>query len=223
MLTLSAPTIIRKDTTYVTSVNFIHLDEAKQAAATDDLIAAARAMTKQPGFVAVNILKSTDGSRICTYIQWQSEALLDAAMHASQFRDIGQHHAEDSSGQPQLYDLVYCDDRSPDGFSVISEAYQGTVFINEITTIPGPKQDRLLELVIANNEIQSLHTSGYRSANFHKGRDGTRAVNYSLWDSEEHLIEAISAMADMDQNLEETMELASPDFRFYTLAFAAHA
>jgi heme-degrading monooxygenase HmoA len=223
MLTLQAPTIIRKSAAYVTSVNFIHISETKQMAAVQDLTIAARAMTKEPGFIAVNILQSTDGSRICTYIQWQSETLLQSAMHNSQLEAVSEHHAEDDSGQPRLYDLVYCDDRSTDGFSVISQEYQGTVFINEITTIPGPKQDRLLELVIANNEIQSLHTSGYRSANFHKSRDGTRAVNYSLWDTEAHLIEAISAMADMDQNLEETMELASPDFRFYSLAFAAHA
>jgi heme-degrading monooxygenase HmoA len=106
---------------------------------------------------------------------------------------------------------------------VISHDYHGVMFINEITTIPGPKQFRLLEMVVANNEKDALVTPGYRSANFHRSLDGERAVNYSLWDSEEHLIEAITAMAGEDVNLEETIRIASPDFRFYTLAFAAHA
>lgn len=77
--------------------------------------------------------------------------------------------------------------------------------------------------MIANNELQSLQTPGYRSANFHQSDDGLHAVNYSLWDSEEQCIAAISAMADMDENLDETVEIASPDFRFYKVVFAAHA
>lgn len=105
--------------------------------------------------------------------------------------------------------------------TTITPAYTGTIFINEITTLP-EKQDRLLELVIANNEQQSLHTPGYRSANFHKSDDGERAVNYSLWDTEADCIAAISTMTDMDENLEETVQIANPDFRFYTLVFAAH-
>ena len=127
-----------------------------------------------------------------------------------------------NEAKARSYEVFYTDDRSEDGFSVISNDYHGIMFINEITTIPGPKQHRLLELVVANNERDALVTPGYRSANFHRSLDGERAVNYSLWDSEEHLIEALTAMVGADVNLEETIQIASPDFRFYTLAFAAH-
>ncbi|WP_020603896.1 hypothetical protein [Spirosoma spitsbergense] len=48
-------------------------------------------------------------------------------------------------------------------------------------------------------------------------------MNYSLWDSEDHLIEAISAMADEDVNLDETVAIATPDFRFYTQVYTAQA
>ena len=118
--------------------------------------------------------------------------------------------------RPRLYTVVYTDDRSPDGVSTISADYTGATFINEITTAPST-QDRLLELVIANNAAQSIDTPGYRSANFHRSADGQRAVNYSLWDTPQHCIDAISRMADMDENLEETVQIAEPDFRFYTL------
>ena len=191
-------THIRQTTAYITEINFIHLEESDQDAAARALTISARVMTQHPGFIALNILRSTDGSRICTYTQWQSVELLEAARLAAEIQDRTsfRKYAQDGSGTPRIYDLVYCNDRSSEGVSIISSEYTGTIFINEITTIPGAKQDRLLELVVANNEVQSLNTPGYRSANFHKSRDGLRTVNFSLWDSEEHLIQAITAMAD---------------------------
>jgi heme-degrading monooxygenase HmoA len=226
MLAATAPTIptrIVKDGSYTTEINFFHTLEEEQAGALQEISRAAQKMVEQPGFIAVHVLSSNEGSRICTYIQWQNAASLAAAHEAIQpFTDrLLASGRLQNQPKPRIYQVVYADDRSAEGVSVITPAYTGAIFINEITTRPAT-QARLLELVIANNEIQSLHTPGYRSANFHKSDDGERAVNYSLWDTEEHCIEAISNMADMDENLEETVEIASPDFRFYTLLFAAH-
>lgn len=218
------PTRILRDAPYQTEITLFHVDPSNQDEAVAHIVTAAQALAAQPGMLAVNVLRSRDGSRICRYLQWDDSARLDTA-HAA----IAANNLEASlrpllhnDGQPRLYRVVYADDRSSEGVSIISADYTGTIFINEITTAP-LTQSRLLELVIANNEIQSLHTAGYRSANFHKSVDGLRAVNYSLWDTEEQCIAAISAMADMDENLDETVEIASPDFRFYTLVFAAHA
>jgi len=223
-LTHSIPTRIFNDAPYTTDITFFHSDEAEH----DDIIrrvtAAAHVLIEHPGFIAVNVLRSTEGSRVCLYLQWHDAVSLHTA-HAA----VGLHlDALQASGTLQndararTYTVVYADDRSADGVSVIAPAYTGAIFINEITTMPA-KQDRLLDLVIANNERQSLTTPGYRSANFHKSDDGERAVNYSLWDTEAHCIDAISRMADMDENLDETVQIANPDFRFYTLVFAAHA
>ncbi len=226
MQTLFAkPTRILKDATYKTEIAFFHVAEIDQATVAQTLTRASQIMSTMPGFVALNVLSSTDGTRVCAYNQWQNEMLLVEARAQLEQGDVIINPAliQNESGQPKLYDVHYTDDRSADGFSVISQDYSGVMFINEITTIPGPKQFRLLELVVANNEKDSLVTPGYRSANFHRSIDGTRAVNYSLWDTEAHLIEAISAMAGEDVNLEETINIAAPDFRFYTLAYAAHA
>jgi heme-degrading monooxygenase HmoA len=219
------PTTILKNAPLKTEISFFHVNEHNQETVTDALTRAAQVLASQPGFVAVNVLRSTDGTRVCTYNQWHNESQLEQARAELERRGLGvpARLLEHDSGQPRLFEVVYADDRSVEGVSVISSDYQGVVFINEITTIPGPKQHRLLELVIANNEKDSLVTPGYRSANFHRSFDGFRAVNYSLWDTEEHLIEAISAMAAADVNLEETISIAAPDFRFYTLAYAAHA
>jgi heme-degrading monooxygenase HmoA len=212
----STPTLILKHQPYTTQINFMHCLETDQQRIVQELNARAQTLTQAPGFIAVNILQSTEGSRICTYTQWQTN-------HSQPALELGDSSGLQNEAKAREYEVFYTDDRSSDGISVISNEYQGVIFINEITTIPGPKQLRLLELVVANNEKDSLVTPGYRSANFHRSLDGERAVNYSLWDSEEHLIEAISAMAAQDVNLEETIQIASPDFRFYTLAFAAHA
>jgi heme-degrading monooxygenase HmoA len=223
-MTKTKETLIEKGKDYVTEINFFHTEENNQQKVADVLVKASEILCKQVGFIAVNILKSTDKTRLCTYIQWNDVEQLNLAKESIQhlWQADFKQMLEDESGQPRLYEVHYADDRSEQGVSVISKDYKGTIFINEITTIPGPKQYRLLELVVANNVKDSLVTPGYRSANFHRSLDGSRAVNFSLWDTEEHLIEAISAMAGEDINLEETVEIASPDFRFYNLIFSNH-
>jgi len=220
----STPTRIIKDAPYLTDIAFFHGDEAAHDAIMRSVTAAAHVLIEHPGFIAVNVLRSTDGSRVCLYLQWQDGVSLRTAHAAiAPHLDALQNSGTlQNSAQLRTYTVVYTDDRSADGVSVIAPAYTGAIFINEITTMPAT-QDRLLDLVIANNERQSFATPGYRSANFHKSDDGARAMNYSLWDTEAHCIDAISRMADMDENLEETVQIANPDFRFYMLVFAAHA
>jgi heme-degrading monooxygenase HmoA len=219
----SNETKILKGTSLATEINFYHVAEENQQQVAIELKNSIAKLSNYKGFVSVNILTSTDESRICTYIQWDNEQNFNAAMS-----DLGNVTSTatfsmlENNGKGRLYEVHYADDRSEQGFSIISPDYKGTMFINEITTIPGPKQFRLLEMVVHNNEKSSFKTPGYRSANFHRSLDGERAVNYSLWDSEEHLIQAITDMADQDENLEETVQIASPDFRFYTLFYFNH-
>jgi len=222
--TTPAVTTIVRDAPYVTGISFLHVEEDRQDELARGVVSAAQALTARSGMIAVNVLRSRDGSRVATYAQWRDRATWQAAHASLAEQGIGDGYRGLvlNEAVPRLYTVVYTDDRSPDGVSVISSDYRGMIFLNEITTSPAT-QDRLLELVIANNEIQSQHTPGYRSANFHKSTDGRRAVNYSLWDSEEQCIEAISKMADMDENLDETIEIASPDFRFYDVIHSAHA
>jgi heme-degrading monooxygenase HmoA len=214
------PTEIRTDAPWVTEITFLHCIDERQDVVVDAAITYARRLTDQPGSVATTVLRSTDRSRVCLYTQWENA---DAAAGAARaMGDPGWTDlVETDSGGARLYDVIYADDRSPGGVSTIPPKEPGVVFVNEIRTEPAD-QNRLLELVIANNEASSLHTPGYRSANFHRSHDGHRAVNYSLWDTEEHLIEAITEMAATDVNLEETVAIANPDFRFYTLAHAEH-
>ena len=224
-LTATVPTtVIRLSDLPLTTINFLHVEDADQARLVDLTVAAAEQMASTDGNVSLNVLRSLDGSRVVTYGQWLQAQSLHAAERTERVAGLIEQARALTINQarPRWYTVVYTDDRSPDGVSVISPSYAGAIFINEITTQPST-QRRLLELVIANNEIQSQNTPGYRSANFHRSTDGERAVNYSLWDTPEHCIQAISAMADMDENLAETVEIANPDFRFYELVHATHA
>jgi heme-degrading monooxygenase HmoA len=220
---LSAPTIIEKSSKLTTEITFLHSSDVNIARVSAAALQVGREYSTHPGCVVANVLVSSDATRVCIYSQWD-----DHAAHAASFPTISSNLAEleregllENPIAPRTFSVVYADDRSDFGKSIISSSYRGAIFLNEITTQPAT-QSRLLELVIANNQIQSIDTPGYRSANFHKSDDGHRAVNYSLWDSEEHCIDAISRMADMDENLDETVEIASPDFRFYSVVFAAH-
>lgn len=216
-------TTIRVGAELATTIGFCHVDESDQNNVAQLLIEWAELATKAPGNISTNVLRSLEGTRLATYFQWESDRAAQefttSPVATSLIEEVRQHTSNDP--QPRHYSVVYADDRSDDRVSVIGPSYSGAIFINEISTQPAT-QRRLLELVIANNEIQSLHTPGYRSANFHRSSDGERAVNYSLWGTADECIEAISAMADMDENLEETVQIASPDFRFYELIHATH-
>jgi heme-degrading monooxygenase HmoA len=214
-------TRIEAGAAYETSVTFLHTLASHHDAVVSAAVHTAEALTTAPGYRAVNVLSSIDASRVVVYAQWEDSAHVSSAHERISQIAVGTG-ALTADTRPRSYEVVYADDRSAEGVSVISPEYSGAIFINEITTRP-ETQRRLLELVIANNEIQSQSTPGYRSANFHRSIDGERAVNYSLWESVDGAITAISAMADMDENLEETLQLAEPDFRFYTLVFAASA
>ena len=215
---------IRLQTAYVTEINFLHVDPDRQQPVVEGVWQASQLLAQQLGFVSVSVFRSTDGSRVATYTQWQTASQLRQAHEQlpAALLDGYRSFVDPDSGQPRLYEVVYANDRSPQGVTTISRKNSDVIFINEITTQPAT-QSRLLELVIANNEAQSFRTPGYRSANFHKSYDGERAVNYSLWDSQQHLIDAITAMADEDVNLEETVAIATPDFRFYTLVYTDHS
>lgn len=215
---------IRKEATYVTEINFLHVDPDNQQHVVDRVRQAAEQLASQLGLISVSVFRSTDATRVATYIQWQTASQLQEAREqlSASLLESARSLIDPDSGQPRLYDVVYANDRSEEGVTTISYENTDTIFINEITTQPAT-QNRLLELVIANNEEQSFRTPGYRSANFHKSHDGQRAVNYSLWDSEQHLIDAITAMAAEDVNLDETVEIATPDFRFYTLVYTTQA
>ena len=67
----------------------------------------ARFMAKQPGFVSVNLHRSSDGSHIVNYVQWKSRKELEAAHHSPEFRKKWPRFGElVEEVEPCLYEVV---------------------------------------------------------------------------------------------------------------------
>jgi heme-degrading monooxygenase HmoA len=72
------------------------------------MIARARFMAKQPGFVSVNLHRSKDGSHVVNYIQWTNPEKLKAAHHSPEFRKQWPRFGElVQEIEPCLYDVVH--------------------------------------------------------------------------------------------------------------------
>ena len=65
-------TEIRKTNAVCTQITTVKLPPGKPEQALNLMIERARFMATQPGFVSVNLHRSTDGSHLINYIQWTS-------------------------------------------------------------------------------------------------------------------------------------------------------
>ena len=63
----TARTLIEKNASYLTEITFYHIVEPDQDTAIRAVASAGEILAEQPGAIAVNVLHSTDGSRICRY------------------------------------------------------------------------------------------------------------------------------------------------------------
>ena len=69
---------------------------------------AEQVMSKQPGFISINIHRSLDGTRVVNYVQWSTKELLDAAHATPEFIDYFQKYKElIVEGGPYLYEIIY--------------------------------------------------------------------------------------------------------------------
>lgn len=227
-----AATTIMRDTSAVTSIEVLKVDPLHQQGLVESMKQIAELLTKQPGFVSVNLHRSLDGTHVINYVQWESEELLAEAQQLPAFQEHRAAYRERvQTDEPGIYDVVYTDDRGPLGVTTISAENQVATFINVITTTP-ERQPALLDFVIGNDAQVFAGAPGYQSANFHRGHDGTHVINYSHWDSEQAFLNAINVMFKLPKlTMEQANQLATAqaggvgqtDFRFYIVAFSAHA
>lgn len=218
--TVTLPTIT-KNSALVTQVTTILVRPQDQARIIGGLVAHTRSTdTGRAGLISLSLLHSLDGERILVYEQLDgSEEHSDAA--SRNFPERGLALAIDV----HRYDVVYTNDRSQAGVTSIVEGGDFATFINVMHTTPG-QQGALIDFVIANDDrIFTLHP-GFRSANFHRSRDGERVLNYSHWTSEADFLDAINAVMGMPGlTMSRANELAATiagargwtDFRFYTV------
>ena len=100
-------TRIDTDRNLVTLINVFTVDPERQQPLVDLLVRATdETMSKLPGFISANILRSFDGTRVTNYAQWRSQADFEAMLRNP---EAGQHMrqaTELASFEPHLYEVV---------------------------------------------------------------------------------------------------------------------
>ena len=225
-------TTIKKDARVVTSIEVLKVEPAHQQELVDTMRQIAEVLTRQPGFVSVNLHRSLDETHVINYVQWESEDLLVSAQQLPALQEQRDNRRKLAlTDELDVYDVVYTDDRSNLGITTIFKENNVTTFINVISTTP-ERQSALLDFVIGNDAKVFAGAPGYQSANFHRGHNGTHVINYSHWDSEQAFLDAINALFKLPNlTMEQANQMATAqaggvgttDFRFYTVVFSAHA
>jgi heme-degrading monooxygenase HmoA len=98
---------IRKDGGIVTQITTVKVEPEHQDEVLRLMTERARFMARQPGFVSVNLHRSSDGSHIVNYVQWTSRDKLTAAHHNPEFRNKWPRFGElIENVEPCLYEVV---------------------------------------------------------------------------------------------------------------------
>ena len=98
---------IRKNGGFVTQITTVKVEPEHQAEVLQLVVERARFMARQPGFISVNLHRSTDGGHIVNYIQWKDRQHLEAAHHSSEFRNKWPRFGElIEDVRPCIYEVV---------------------------------------------------------------------------------------------------------------------
>ncbi|MFL6932180.1 MAG: antibiotic biosynthesis monooxygenase family protein [Xanthobacteraceae bacterium] len=98
---------IRQSAGIVTQITTVKMRPDNQDEVLQLMKERAKFMSRQPGFVSVNLHRSTDGSHVVNYVQWTDKDRLAAAHHSPEFRKKWPKFGElVQDVEPALYDVV---------------------------------------------------------------------------------------------------------------------
>jgi heme-degrading monooxygenase HmoA len=98
---------IAKTNRVCTQITTVKLPPENQDEVLQMMIERAHFMASQPGFVSVNLHRSTDGSHVVNYIQWTSPDKLQAAHHSPEFRKKWPRFGElVQEVEPCIYEVI---------------------------------------------------------------------------------------------------------------------
>lgn len=148
----------------------------------DSLIAYTKTIfKKQPGYIANAIHRSCDGLRVVNYVQWQSES--DYQTYVNN-RDIALATRITGFFPPDshLYEIFISE--PADSQMQIATGAGGLINFGIFKLKNPADQPRFLE---ATREAVGLVAgqAGLVTTHFHRSLDGSRAINYGLWSSQE--------------------------------------
>ncbi|WP_435103135.1 antibiotic biosynthesis monooxygenase family protein [Arhodomonas sp. AD133] len=100
----------------LTLINVFDVSPSRQQELVDLLVHATETVMKyRPGFIAANIHRSEDGTRVVNYAQWRSrddfEAMLQDPSAIPHMRAVG----EMANAEPMLFEIVHVRSCAPSG------------------------------------------------------------------------------------------------------------
>jgi quinol monooxygenase YgiN len=103
-------TVIQVGDEPVTLINVFDVDPSDQQELVHLLIEGTDGViAHRPGYVSVNILASTDGTRVVNYAQWRSQDDLKATMADPDAQDYARRAAQLAQASPHVYSVVAVD------------------------------------------------------------------------------------------------------------------
>lgn len=101
---MSAESTISVSAPVVTLINVFTVEPARQQELVQLLVSVTEeVMQHQPGFVSANIHASTDGERVVTYAQWESEQAFHSMMQDPHAREHMTATRRLAQAEPHLY------------------------------------------------------------------------------------------------------------------------
>jgi quinol monooxygenase YgiN len=95
-------------TNYVTQINTLTCKPEHQLELISKIISQAKeVMAVSPGCISISLHKSTDGTQVVNYVQWESKELLDAAHTTPEFqRRLQEYKHLVLNAGPHLFEIV---------------------------------------------------------------------------------------------------------------------
>jgi quinol monooxygenase YgiN len=107
------PEIIRGGQ-YVTFINTFRCDPHDQAEVVQinvDIVD--QVASRSSGFVSASVHRSTDGTRVINYLQWESAEHLAAMQRSAEFQAIGRQFAGLIEFDPHRFEVVHIREADP--------------------------------------------------------------------------------------------------------------
>ncbi len=134
-----------------------------------------------PGFVAAALHRSTDGTRVINYAQWQSAAdwqnsVTHNERQFARFKGLG-------APDPHLYEVIYRSAATATTASPLTITQAGGLAtVMNVFCVEPERQQRLIDTWIETSE-QIKGLPGFVGAALHRSADGTRVADYVQWES----------------------------------------
>ena len=99
---------------YVTFINTFRCDPHDQAEVVQinvDIVN--QVASRFPGFVSASVHRSTDGTRVINYLQWESAEHLAAMQRSAEFQAIGRRFAGLIEFDPHQFEVVHIREAGP--------------------------------------------------------------------------------------------------------------